>query len=134
MLAPDPSQQLESDLRPRREAKSIQGQCIPLYTLSAGGVALSDLPAAMAKRLPRYPSVPIARLGRLAVDSRHRGNKLGAALLFDAVHRAANSEVMMFALVVEAKDDQAVAFYQHHGFISVGDPRQLMVPLGRFAG
>ena len=54
-------------------------------------------------------------------------------MLFDAVRRAANSEVMMFALVVDAKDDQAVAFYQHHGFISIGDLRQLMLPLGRFA-
>ncbi|MCA1852983.1 MAG: hypothetical protein LC647_11470, partial [Beggiatoa sp.] len=31
------------------------------------------------QRLPRYPSVPAARLGRLAVDQVYRGRKLGAA-------------------------------------------------------
>jgi hypothetical protein len=51
------------------------------YTLAAGGVLLSDLPDALTKRLPRYPSVPVARLGRLAVDAAYRGRKLGAALL-----------------------------------------------------
>lgn len=99
------------------------------YTLAANGVPLGDVPPELAKRLPRYPSVPVARLGRLAVDLRHRGTKLGAALLFDAANRAASSDAMMFALIVDAKDDQAMAFYRHHGFMEFGAPRQLMLPL-----
>ena len=105
------------------------------YTLSAGGVALTDLPAALAKRLPRYPSVPVARMGRLAVDRAYRGRKLGAALLWDAAQRAVRSEVVVFALVVDAKDDAAAAFYRHHGFVVFGDrpQQQFVLPLAKLS-
>jgi GNAT superfamily N-acetyltransferase len=97
------------------------------YTLAAAGIPLAEMPAALAKRLPRYPSVPVARLGRLAVDQAYRGRKLGAALLWDAVQRSLRSEIAVFALVVDAKDDEAEAFYQHHGFVPFGSqPRQLV--------
>ena len=100
------------------------------YTLSASGVPLGEVGDELAKRLPRYPSVPVARLGRLAVDQSYRGQGLGSLLLWDAASRAARSEVMVFALVVDAKDDQAEAFYRHHGFASFGSlPRQLILPL-----
>lgn len=103
------------------------------YTLAAGGVPLNDLPPALTKRLPRYPSVPVARVGRLAVDRSFHGRKLGAALLADAALRAARSEVAVHALIVDAKDDVAVAFYRHHGFELIGDKsRQLFIPLQRF--
>lgn len=100
------------------------------YTLAAAGVALGDLPEELAKRLPRYPSVPVARLGRLAVDQTYRGQRLGGALLWDAAMRALRSEIAVYALVVDAKDDQAVRFYRHHGFVAFGSlPRQLVLPL-----
>jgi GNAT superfamily N-acetyltransferase len=100
------------------------------YTLAAAGVPLAELPAELAKRLPRYPSVPVARLGRLAVDQAYFGRKLGSVLLWDAVQRSLRSEIAVFALVVDAKDDQAGAFYQHHGFVPFGSqPRQLVLPL-----
>ncbi len=103
------------------------------YTLTAAGVPLTDLPLTMAKRLPRYPSVPVARLGRLAVDQSFRGQKLGAALLADAVMRAVRSEVAVFALAVDAKDDASESFYLHHGFVAFGIvPRQLVLPLAGF--
>lgn len=100
------------------------------YTLAASGVALSDMPASIIKKLPRYPSVPVARLGRLAVDHKYRGQKLGAALLWDAVAKALRSEVAVFALVVDAKGEQAAAFYRHHGFVGFDSPsNQLILPL-----
>lgn len=103
------------------------------YTLAAGGVPLNDLPPEVTKRLPRYLSVPVARVGRLAVDRAFHGKKLGAALLADAALRAARSEVAVYALIVDAKDDVAAAFYRHHGFEPLGDrARQLFVPLQRF--
>ncbi len=68
------------------------------YTLAAGSVVLSDLPEAMAKKLPRYPAVPVARLGRLAVDRRFTGQQLGPALLWDAAQRALASSLAAFAL------------------------------------
>lgn len=101
------------------------------YTLSAADIPLADLPADLTKRLPRYPAVPAARLGRLAVDSRFTGQKLGSVLLADAVMRAAASEVAVFAMVVDAKDAQAAAFYRHHGFVAYGTaPDRLLAPLG----
>lgn len=104
------------------------------YTLAAGGVPLTDLPPALAKRLPRYPSVPVARMGRLAVDAKYAGQKLGAALLWDAAQRAIHSGVAVFALVVDAKDERAEAFYRHHDFVSFGSqPRQFILPLATLA-
>jgi ribosomal protein S18 acetylase RimI-like enzyme len=100
------------------------------YTLSAAGILLAEMPVALAKRLPRYPSVPVARLGRLAVALGYRGRKLGAALLWDALDRAARSEVAVYALVVDAKDEQAAEFYRHHGFMGLRDaPGCLIFPL-----
>lgn len=86
------------------------------YTLSAASVDLSDVPAALAKRLPRYPAVPTIRLGRLAVSTRSRGQGLGAALLWDAMERAAKVEIGAFALLVDAINEDAARFYAHHGF------------------
>lgn len=104
------------------------------YTLAAGSVPLTDVPEALSKKLPRYPSVPVARVGRLAVDQAFHGKKLGGALLADAAVRATRSEVAVFALVVDAKDDMAVAFYRHHGFEAFGSQgRQLIVSLKHFA-
>lgn len=100
------------------------------YTLAAGGILLTAVPARLAKRLPRYPTVPVARLGRLAVALAYQGLKLGGALLWDAVERAGRSEVAVYALVVDAKDEQARSFYLRHGFIPFGDrPRTLILPL-----
>lgn len=105
------------------------------YTLAAAGVPLTDLPESLSKRLPRYPSVPVARVGRLAIDLSIQGRKLGAVLLADAALRALRSEVAVFALVVDAKDDSAVAFYRHHGFETYGgQSKQLIVPLASFSG
>ncbi len=111
------------------------GRVAGFYTLAAAGVPLTDLPEALTRRLPRYPSVPVARLGRLAVSSNYQGHKLGGALLADAALRAARSEVAVFALVVDAKDDTAVAFYRHHGFEAFGaKPGQLILSLKHIVG
>lgn len=100
------------------------------YTLAASSIPLPDLPDPLITRLPRYPSVPVARLGRLAVDLGVQGRRLGGALVWDALTRAARSEVAVFALVVDAKDDSAAAFYRHHGFAGFGSlTGQLILPL-----
>lgn len=109
-----------------RATDSIAG----FYTLSAADIPVTDLPADLARRLPRYPAVPAARLGRLAVDHRFAGRKLGSGLLGDAAMRAAASEVAVFAMVVDAKDALAEAFYRHHGFVGYASaPGRLMAPL-----
>jgi len=100
------------------------------YTLAATSVLLADVPETIAKKLPRYPTVPAIRMGRLAVARTERGKGLGAALLADALSRSIVSEVVGFALVVDAKDDVAEEFYRHHGFLRLGgEPRTLFLPL-----
>lgn len=100
------------------------------YTLSAGSVPLADMPEQLAKRLPRYQAVPVARLGRLAVHSDYRQQRLGAALLWDAIMKSVRSELAVFSLIVDAKDEQAISFYRHHGFLAFGSlPNQMIYPL-----
>jgi ribosomal protein S18 acetylase RimI-like enzyme len=100
------------------------------YTISAASIPLVDLPPDETRRLPRYPTVPAIRIGRLAVDKNFQGRGLGAALLADAAARALKADAAAFTLLVDAKNDQAVAFYQRFGFRKLASqPRTLFLPL-----
>lgn len=106
------------------------GDSCGYYTLAAASVLLSGLPEGVVKKLPRYPTVPAVRLGRLAVARANRGQGLGAALLADGLARSLDSDVAAFAMIVDAKDAAAAAFYAHHGFLPFADsPRTLFLPL-----
>ena len=96
------------------------------YILASASLLLVDLPASTGKKLPRYPTVPVVRMGRLAVDQAFKGQGLGGALLADAIDRTARSEFAAFALMVDAKDEAAAAFYRHHGFIAL--PSSPLIP------
>jgi ribosomal protein S18 acetylase RimI-like enzyme len=100
--------------------EKASGQLAGFYTLSASSVSVSDLPHSVARRLPYYPNVPAALIGRLAVDIRYRGLRLGEALLLDAVDRVLDSDPAVFALVVDAKDDAAASFYMRYEFQRLG--------------
>lgn len=100
------------------------------YTLASASVLFTDLPGTIAKKLPRYPSVPAVRLGRLAIDQTFKGKGLGSALLADALTRALRSDIATYAMIVDAKDKSAAAFYTHHGFMALTDsPLTLFLPL-----
>ncbi len=86
------------------------------YTLSGSSVSVTELPNDLSKRLPRYPSVPVARIGRLAIDVGYRSRGLGGVLVFDAIKRASEADVASYAMLVDAKDDDAARFYEHFGF------------------
>jgi len=127
-------EQVTQDIRRRVAACFValaDGQRIAgYYTLASASLLLADLPTSTAKKLPRYPTVPAVRMGRLAVDRAFKGQGLGGALLADALDRAARSEIAAFALMVDAKDEAAAAFYRHHGFIGLPDsPLTLFLPL-----
>lgn len=110
--------------------ESATDRVAAFYTLASASIPLSDLPPDLVERLPRYPVVPAVRIGRLAVDRRFHGRGLGGALLADAVRRTLQAPLAAFALLVDAKNDQAAAFYQHHGFrILASQPRILFLPL-----
>lgn len=100
------------------------------YTIAAASICISDLPPEEANHLPRYPTIPAVRVGRLAVDQQYQSRGLGKSLLADAALKAINAAPASFALLVDAKDDQATAFYEHHGFRQlVSLPRSLFLPL-----
>ena len=127
-------QQVTQDVRRRVTACFValtsEQRIAGYYTLAAASVLLNDLPSGIGKKLPRYPSVPAVRMGRLAVDKDFNGHGLGGALLADAMSRAARSEIAAYAMVVDAKDKKAAAFYQHHGFIPLpNSPLTLFLPL-----
>ncbi len=110
------------------------GRIAGYYTLAASSVPATDLPPDLTRKLPRYPTIPAARIGRLAVDQRFHGRGLGVALLADAALRTLGAAPAAFALVVDAKNDAAVAFYRHHGFLSFArQPRTLFLPLATAA-
>jgi GNAT superfamily N-acetyltransferase len=103
------------------------------YTIAATSLVLTDLPEALARRLPRYPLVPATLLGRLAVDRRHRGRGFGQHMLLDAFARALRSEIATYAIVVDAKDQQAAAFYRAHQFLPLTTDRRLFIPMAEIA-
>ena len=100
------------------------------YTLAATSVPTNSLPSELTRRLPRYPAVPAALIGRLAVDRRYERRGLGGAMLADAATRVLEGDLPAFAVIVEAKDADAVAFYRHHGFERFASrPMALFLPL-----
>ena len=98
-------------------------------TVSAGQIATASLSA--QSKLPRYPA-PILRIGRLAVDARHQGKGIGQDLLAFALRLAVefSQRVGLYTVVVDAKHDQAKAFYRKLGFIAcIDNPLCLYLPV-----
>ena len=91
---------------------------VGFYSLSTFTLTVADLPPDVARKLPRYDAIPAALIGRLGRDERVRGRGIGELLLADAVRRilSAGRSVAVFAIVVDAKDERARAFYQAFGF------------------
>lgn len=105
---------------------------IGYYTLSATTIELNDLPVEMIRRLPRYPLLPAALIGRLAVDCSQHGQGLGERLLLDALCRCAaiSTQLGTVAVVVDAKDDSAGQFYERYGFLRfLQQPQRLYLPM-----
>jgi ribosomal protein S18 acetylase RimI-like enzyme len=110
--------------------EAATGYVAAYYKISAASIPVVNLPSDETKRLPRYPTVPAARIGRLAVNQRFQGRGLGAELPVDAAARTLKAGVAAFTLLVDATNDQAVAFYQRFGFrILASHPRTLVLPL-----
>jgi GNAT superfamily N-acetyltransferase len=108
------------------QTKKVAG----FYTLTATSIALDALAPEIIKKLPRYPVVPAALLGRLAVSQDYQGKGLGGVLLTDALIRVSRAELGVFALLVDAKDAAAQRFYEHFGFTLLpGEKRRLCLPI-----
>ncbi|MCI5763574.1 GNAT family N-acetyltransferase [Actinobacillus porcinus] len=89
---------------------------VGFYALAAGSVSHQFVSGGLRRNMP--DPIPVVVLGRLAIDLAHQGQKLGAALLKDAVLRASavSQQVGVKALLVHALNDKAKAFYLNYGF------------------
>ena len=97
------------------------------YTLSSGSVAFETVP----EKLPRYP-IPVAHLGRVAVDLSMRGQGLGELLLMDALERLSliANELGIYAVELYALTEGAKQFYLKYGFIPLkDDDKHLYLPI-----
>jgi GNAT superfamily N-acetyltransferase len=115
---------------PEADSRHLAGY----FALSAASVSAADLPEALRRKLPRYP-VPVALLGRLAVDASFRGKGLGGILVADALLKVVSaSHVLAVAgMIVDAKDEDAASFYQHFGFTPLpGHSGRLLLPAKAF--
>lgn len=98
------------------------------YTLSMYSVHLPDISSEIQKKLPKYPLIPAVLLGRLAVDLKFRGKRIGELLLLDAMKRAIDNEIPWWAMVVHSKEE-SLSFYVKYGFCSFYDEKnRLFLP------
>ena len=114
-------QQAERDFN-RTYVAAMQGESRVrgFYAVSSASMDFENWPVGL--RLPRYP-VPVARIGRLAVDVREQGKGVGDALLRHAMHLSASlaQQIGLYAVVVDAKNEAAAAFYVRYGFQRFAD-------------
>lgn len=88
------------------------------YGLASGALAVTDAPGSIRRNMP--DPMPMAILGRLAVDHTCKGKGLGVALLQDAVRRSTQAAAILGirGLLAHAISLQAKTFYEYHGFIA----------------
>ncbi|MDP2811557.1 MAG: GNAT family N-acetyltransferase [Rhodocyclaceae bacterium] len=109
-------QQAERDFSRTYVAVAEEGaRILGFHSVSTGAIDFRNWPPGL--RLPRYP-VPVARIGRLAVDARAQGAGVGSALLDHALRLSAAlaGRIGLHAVVVDAKHSKAAAFYARYGF------------------
>lgn len=84
------------------------------YTLCGSVLLRENLPEAELG-LPRYPSIPGVLLAKLAVHKDYGGHKLGSRLVMSAMADAveASKKVGWRFFMIDAYDDDALAFYDH---------------------
>jgi len=109
--------------------KEIKGY----YTLSNGSIPRFQLPESIIKQIPKYKDLPVTLLGRLAIDNKFKGQKLGALILLDALKRSFDisaTSVASMAVIVDPIDQEAIDFYTKFGFILLPDSGRMFLPMG----
>ncbi len=132
---------LDEWLRRRARANQVSGasrtfivadhrKAVGYYALASGAIAVESSVGRFRRNMP--DPIPVAVLGRLAVDRSQQGKGLGRALFRDCAMRVAQAAdaIGIRGIVVHAISDQAKAFYQSVGFDpSPSEPMTLMVTL-----
>lgn len=136
---------LDEWLRRRARANQVSGasrtyvvaddaRVVGYYCLASGALAQADAPGAVRRNMP--DPIPMAVLGRLAIDRGRQGMGLGVAMLQDAVLRTSQAASILGirGILVHAISDEAKAFYERYGFkASPNNPMTLVLSLKPFA-
>lgn len=120
-------------LRKAAEADTKLPAVLGFYTLNMASAESTPVAAVLKRTLPKY-AMPVALIGRLAVDQRAQGKRIGEKLLMDALRRVVDAANMVACLgvIVDAKDAHAVAFYGKYDFVELADegwPRRMFLPI-----
>lgn len=133
--------ELDDWLRRRARANQASGasrtfvaceedRVVAYYALASGAVKQPEAPGRLRRNMP--DPIPVAVLGRLAIDRNWQGRGLGRALMRDAGLRLLRAAEILGirGLLVHAISEDARAFYLAIGFLpSPSDPMTLMVGL-----
>ncbi|MCG2609549.1 GNAT family N-acetyltransferase [Acinetobacter sp. SM34] len=101
------------------------------YCLSSISIGFDVVDTVLTKRLPRYP-LPCVVVGRFAVDQTVQGRGMGKVLLAHALKQVLKVAQIIGVnfVVIHAKDQKAMEFYQRFGFISLTtNPLTLIYPV-----
>lgn len=98
---------------------STSNKIVGFITVSAGEIAVDDLPSQSRRRLPEYP-LPVMRIARLAIDKQFQGLELGKKILRYSFQLALDmkSHYGCVGVVVDAKQE-SIRFYNQLGFHSL---------------
>ncbi len=111
------------------------GEVVGYYSIAVGEIKREFLPENYRRGLPRYP-VPAMLVVKLAVDKTMQGRGIGEELLLESLRKSLrlSSEVGIFAVKVDAKNESAKTFYLKYGFIPLeNDPLSLFIPIASIA-
>ena len=122
------SDTLDEWLRRRARANQASGasrtyvlaedrRVVGYYCLASGALDLADAPGPVRRNMP--DPIPVMVLGRLAVDRAYQNQRVGKALLREAILRVLQaSEIAgIKAILVHAISEEARQFYLRHGFV-----------------
>jgi GNAT superfamily N-acetyltransferase len=132
---------LDEWLRRRARANQVSGASrsfvvcaddivVGYYALASGAVNAAAVPSRFRRNMPE--PIPVAVLGRLAVDQTYRGQGVGRALFRDSAMRVmqAAEAIGIRGMLVHAISEEAKAFYVALGLSeSPLEPMTLMVTL-----
>ena len=99
-------------------------QIIGYYSLSNYMIGITDLPERFKKGLPNKRPIGATLLGMMALDEAFQGKGLGTLLFFDALYRALrlnDQGSASFAVVIDALNEDAKAFYEHYDAVAFAD-------------
>jgi hypothetical protein len=111
--------------------EDVRTEIIGYFTLVFSQIEPSIIPPHIVKKLPKH-LLPVALLGRLAVDLRHSGKSYGVIMVVEAAKRvlhAAENAGGLVGMRVDAKSERLKVFYERLNFIPIPDSMSLFMPM-----